>query len=236
MLTGDRKRAAEAIAREVGLHDVEAGLLPEEKLERIRHLAGHGHIVAMVGDGLNDAPALAAAHVGVAVGGANDITAEAADVVFLGRSLEALPKLFEVSRRAIHTAWLNIIIFAGIVNAVAIMAAATGKLGVLGAAVTHQMASLLVVLNSLRLLRVERQAGRLGWLSSARLKDLSHQLHHLSHDLSHRMDPKRWFDRAVAHRRELARPALLAAAALLFLSGFYALGPNETGRDRTLRP
>ncbi len=168
-------------------------------------------------------------HVGIAVGGANDITAEAADVVFLGHSLEALPKLFEVSRRAIHTAWLNIIIFAGIVNAVAILAAATGKLGVLGAAVTHQMASLLVVLNSLRLLRVERPAGRLGWLSSARLKDLSHQLHHLSHDLSHQMDPKRWFDWAVAHRRELARPALVAAAALVFLSGFYALGPNETG-------
>ena len=61
MLTGDRKRAAEAIAREVGLHDVEAGLLPEEKLERIRHAAAHGHTVAMVGDGLNDAPALAAA-------------------------------------------------------------------------------------------------------------------------------------------------------------------------------
>jgi P-type Cu+ transporter len=229
MLTGDRKRAAEAIAREVGLQHVEAGLLPEEKLERIRHMAGHGHIVAMVGDGLNDAPALAAAHVGIAVGGANDITAEAADVVFLGHSLEALPKLFEVSRRAIHTAWLNIIIFAGIVNTVAIAAAATGKLGVLGAAVTHQMASLLVVLNSLRLLRVERPAGRLGWLSSARLKDLSHQLHHLSHDLSHQMDPKRWFDRAVAHRQELARPALATAAALLFLSGFYALGPNETG-------
>jgi len=225
MLTGDRKRAAEAIAREVGLHHVEAGLLPEEKLERIRHMAGHGHTVAMVGDGLNDAPALAAAHVGVAVGGASDITAEAADVVFLGHSLEALPKLFEVSRRAIHTAWLNIIIFAGIVNAVAIAAAATGKLGPLGAAVTHQLASLLVVLNSLRLLRVERPGGRLAWLSQAGLKDVSHQLHHLSH----RLDPKQWFDRAVAHWRELARPALYAAAALLFLSGFYALGPNETG-------
>ncbi|MGA2132100.1 MAG: FtsH protease activity modulator HflK [Bryobacteraceae bacterium] len=225
MLTGDRKQAAEAIAREVGLHDVVAGLLPEEKLERIRHAAAHGHHVAMVGDGLNDAPALAAAQVGIAVGGANDITAEAAGVVFLGHSLEALPKLFEVSRRALRTAWQNIIIFAGVVNAVAITAAATGKLGPIGAAVTHQVASLLVVLNSLRLLRVERHSGRLVQISAAWRHDLAHRLHHLSHDL----DPKLWFDRAVAHRHELARPVLAVAVVLILLSGFYSLGPNETG-------
>ncbi|MGA2735818.1 MAG: FtsH protease activity modulator HflK [Bryobacteraceae bacterium] len=224
MLTGDRKRAAEAIAREVGLHDVEAGLLPEEKLERIRHAAAHGLTVAMVGDGLNDAPALAAAQVGIAVGGANDITAEAADVVFLGHSLEALPKLFEVSRRAIRTAWQNMIIFAGIVNAVAITAAATGRLGPIGAAVTHQIASLLVVLNSLRLLHVGGKAGRFGWVAP-KLHYLSHELHHLSHHV----DPKRWFDEAIARRRELARPALVGVAALILLSGFYALAPNEIG-------
>ena len=224
MLTGDRKRAAEAIAREVGLHHVEAGLLPEEKLERIRHAAAHGHTIAMVGDGLNDAPALAAANVGIAVGGANDITAEAADVVFLGHSLEALPKLFEVSRRAIRTAWQNMIIFAGIVNAVAITAAATGRLGPIGAAVTHQTASLLVVLNSLRLLHVGGKAGRFAWIAP-KLHRFSHELHHLSHHV----DPKRWFDEAIAHRRELARPVSAAFAALILLSGFYSLGPNEIG-------
>ncbi len=224
MLTGDRQRAAEAIAREVGLQHVEAGLLPEEKLERIRHAAAHGHTVAMVGDGLNDAPALAAASVGIAVGGANDITAEAADVVFLGHSLEALPKLFEVSRRAIRTAWQNMIIFAGIVNAVAITAAATGKLGPIGAAVTHQIASLLVVLNSLRLLHVGGKPSRLAWIAP-KLQYFSHELHHLSHHV----DPKHWFDEAVAHRRQMARPALGAAAALILLSGFYSLGPSEIG-------
>ena len=224
MLTGDRKRAAEAIAREVGLHHVEAGLLPEEKLERIRHAAAHGHTVAMVGDGLNDAPALAAARVGIAVGGANDITAEAADVVFLGHSLETLPKLFEVSRRAIRTAWQNIIVFAGIVNAVAITAAATGKLGPIGAAVTHQIASLLVVLNSLRLLHVGEKAGLAGRISP-KIHRLSHELHHLSH----RFDPKHWFDEAIARRRELARPVLAATTALILASGFYSLAPNEIG-------
>jgi hypothetical protein len=92
------------------------------------------------------------------------------------------------------------IIFAGIVNAVAITAAATGRLGPIGAAVTHQIASLLVVLNSLRLLHVGGQAGRFAWIAP-KLHDLSHELHHLSQQV----DPKRWFDRAVAHRRELAR-------------------------------
>jgi Cu+-exporting ATPase len=225
MLTGDRKRAAEAIAQAIGLHDVAADLLPEEKLERIRHLTAHGHNVAMVGDGLNDAPALATAQVGIAVGGANDITAEAAGVVFLGQSLEPLPKLFEVSRRAIRTVWQNIIVFACGVNAIAIAAAATGRLGPIGAAVTHQIASLLVVLNSLRLLKVERRKGRFAWISPALAHDLSHRLHHLSHYI----DPKRWFDWSIARRRELARPALIAALAVVILNGFYSLAPNETG-------
>ena len=117
MLTGDRRRAAEVIAREVGIPNVEAELLPEQKLDRVRQLACARPHVAMVGDGINDAPALAAASVGIAVAGASDITAEAADVVYLPHSLETLPKLFEVSRKAVQTAWQNIILFAGVVNA-----------------------------------------------------------------------------------------------------------------------
>ena len=116
------------------------------------------------------------------------------------------------------------IIFAGIVNAVAITAAATGRLGPIGAAVTHQIASLLVVLNSLRLLHVGGRPSRFAWIAP-KLDSFSHELHHLSHHV----DPKRWFDQAIAHRRELARPALATAAALILLSGFYALAPNEIG-------
>ena len=156
MLTGDRRRAAEAIARELGIPNVEAELLPEQKLERVRQLASQGHTVAMVGDGINDAPALAAAQVGIAVAGASDITAEAADVVYLPHSLEKLPRLFEVSQRAMTTAWQNIFLFAGAVNAIAVILAATGKLGPIAAAFTHQISSFLVMMNSLRLLRIER--------------------------------------------------------------------------------
>ncbi|MBI4875580.1 MAG: FtsH protease activity modulator HflK [Acidobacteria bacterium] len=216
MLTGDRRQAAEGIARETGIPNVEAELLPEQKADRVRQLASQGRVVAMAGDGINDAPALAAASVGVAVHGASDITAEAAGVVYMGHSLEKLPKLFEVSRRAVRTAWQNIILFAGVVNLLAVGAAAYGQIGPLGAAFTHQLASLFVMLNSLRLLRVERPRRRRQWL-------------HRAHHLAAAIDPKDWFNWVVARRRELARPALGAAVLLAALNGFYILNPNEVG-------
>ncbi|MDP2999438.1 MAG: FtsH protease activity modulator HflK [Bryobacterales bacterium] len=230
MLTGDRRRAAEAIARETGIPNVEAELLPEHKVDRIRQLISQGRVVAMVGDGINDAPALAAAHVGVAVSGASDITAEAADVVYMGRSLEKLPKLFEVSRRAVQTVWQNIILFACAVNLISIGVAATGKIGPLGAAFTHQLAALLVMLNSLRLLRVERPEHghahpRFAWLADSRLRGWLHRARHLAETI----DPKECFNWVVARRRQLARPALGAAAVLFLLNGFYVLNPDQVG-------
>jgi len=227
MLTGDRRAAAEAIARELGIPAVESELLPEQKLDRIRQLAAQGRRVAMVGDGINDAPALAAAQVGVAVAGAADVTAEAAGVVYLPRSLDRLPKLFEVARRAVRVAWQNIIVFAGVVNVLAIGAAATGRLGPIAAAATHQAASLLVMLNSLRLLRVERR-GPARWrqlVSSVRVEHWRDRLAHLAASA----DPKAGFNWLVEHRHQLARPALAAAVASVLLSGFYTLGPEETG-------
>ena len=218
MLTGDRRRAAEAIAREAEIPTVEAELLPEQKLDRIRALMAQGHKVAMAGDGVNDAPALAAAHVGIAMSGASDITAEAADVVYLGRSLEQLPELFEVSRRAVSTAWTNIIVFAGIVNVIAIGLGATGVMGPLGAAFTHQIASFLVMLNSLRLLgrpsKEPRWWQRLEW--QAKL-------------WTSRIEPAEWLRRLFAQRQRYYRPALIAACVLIVLNGFYTIGPDEVG-------
>jgi Cu+-exporting ATPase len=226
MLTGDRRRAAEAVAREIGIPLVEAQLLPEQKLDHVRGWMAQGNHVAMVGEGLNDAPALAAAHVGIAVSGASDITAEAADVVYLGHSLEKLPKLFEVSRKAVATAWQNIILFAGVVNVAAVALAATGVIGPLGAAFTHQLSSFFVMLNSLRLLRIEGTGGgRFRWLKHPSAQRAWHGLQHWTG----RFDARELFLRIVDHRRELARPVLLGALALLVLNGFYALRPGEAG-------
>jgi Cu+-exporting ATPase len=214
ILTGDRRRAAEAIAQQTGIPHVEADLLPEQKLDRIRACVQQGRKVGMVGDGINDAPALSFASVGIAVSGAADITAEAADVVYLGHSLERLPKLFEVSRQAVAVVWQNIVLFAGVVNLISVGLAWSGTIGPMGAAVTHQAASLLVMLNSLRLLRVERGA------PAAWRRFFPHI--HLRH-----LDPRHAFDRIVERRRRFYRPALYTAAALIVLSGFYVVGPQD---------
>jgi HflK protein len=226
MLTGDRRRAAEAVAREVGIPIVEAELLPEEKLDHVRRWMAQGSHVAMAGEGLNDAPALAAAHVGIAVAGASDITAEAADVVYLPHSLEKLPKLFEVSRKAVSTAWQNIILFAGLVNVAAVGLAATGIIGPLGAAFTHQLSSFFVMLNSLRLLRVERGTERRWRIPvPAGAADSWNRVRSWIDAFDARELSMRVYDR----RRELARPALLVAIALIALNGFYSLRPDEAG-------
>ncbi len=227
LLTGDRRPAALALARETGIPEVEAELLPEQKLERVQQLAREGRAVAMFGDGINDAPSLAAAAVGVAVSGASDLAAEAAGVVYLPHSLEKLPRLFEVSRRAVQTAWQNIVLFAGVANGVAVIACATGYVGPLGAALTHQLSSFLVMMNSLRLLRVERGEqtwGKRQWRRTplpalaARLRGLAFRLPRAA----------AWRNTLAAVRRH-PRRAAAAAGGLLLLNGFYIIPPEETG-------
>jgi Cu+-exporting ATPase len=211
LLTGDRLRAAEVVARDIGIPDVEAELLPEQKLDRIRQWMAQGRKVAMIGDGINDAPSLAAATVGVAVAGACDITAEAAHVVYMPHSLEQLPVLFDLSKRAMATAWQNIILFAGFVNLTAVLFCATGKIGPIGAAFTHQLSSFLVMMNSLRLLRVPRGSTR-----EFRFPALT-------------IEWRAWLQRFWALRGRYLRPALYAGLAALALNGFYSLQPGEVG-------
>ncbi|MGO8788198.1 MAG: FtsH protease activity modulator HflK [Terriglobia bacterium] len=231
ILTGDRRRAAEVIAREVGVSQVEADLLPAQKLERIQALAAAGRHPAMVGDGVNDAPALATATIGIAVSGASDITAQAADAVYLPQSLERLPEFFRVSRSAVRTAWQNIILFAAIFNIGAVVLAATAVIGPVGAAVTHQLSSFLVMMNSLRLLRSpssgESRLQRVwtGMLSRSQIRRWMSVVRATATQFEFGVILG-WF---IANWARLRKPVTIAALALYGLSGFYILGPDENG-------
>ena len=230
LLTGDRRKAADAMAREAGIQHVEAELLPEQKLDRIKQLQLQGKKVAMIGDGVNDAPALAAADVGVAIAGSGaDIAAEAADVVDLNATVEKLPRLFEVSRNTVAVIWQNIILFAGVVNAVSVYFASTGKLGPVAGAAVHQVSSIFVMLNSVRLLRVEAPKGhRSRWARLVGWTGIGSLWRRFVHALSH-LDPAAGFAWIWDRRRSLVRPALALLGLWWLSTATFTLGPAETG-------
>lgn len=230
LLTGDRRKAADAIAREVGIAHVEAELLPEQKLDRIRQLQIQGRKVAMIGDGVNDAPALAAADVGVAVAGSGaDIAAEAADAVDLNREIAKLPKLFAVSQNAVATVWQNIILFAGVINVAAVYVAGKGWMGPVLAAGVHQVSSIFVMLNSVRLLRVERPAGQVSrWKRYGRRIGFERVWQAVLYGLR-MIDPAAGFAWLVAYRRRLVKPLAGLCALWWVSSATFVLQTNEQG-------
>jgi Cd2+/Zn2+-exporting ATPase len=151
MLTGDSPVVAEAIGRHVGVDDVRAGLLPEDKVAAIRELAAGETAVAMIGDGVNDAPALAQATVGIAMGGAGSAQAmETADVVLMGDDLRLLPFIMRLSHRTRQVIHANIT-FALAVKAAVFVLAAAGLATLWMAIVADVGASLAVILNGMRL-------------------------------------------------------------------------------------
>ena len=157
LLTGDNERTANAIAREAGISRVVAGVLPEGKVAELKRLQSEGQVVAMVGDGINDAPALAQADVGMAVGTGTDIAAEAADVVLMRGDLGSVVQAVRLSRRTMRTMKQNLF-WAFIYNVIGIPIAAGALYPVLGLLLSPILASLAmafssvsVVANSLRL-------------------------------------------------------------------------------------
>jgi len=151
LLTGDARAVAQRIARELGIAEFAAELLPEDKQARVRQWVSQGRTVAMVGDGINDAPALIEAQVGVAMGSGTDVARESADVVLLGNDLEKFAETLRIARRTRRIIWAN---FAGTigVDAVGIGLAAFGLLNPLLAAFIHVASELAFILNSARLL------------------------------------------------------------------------------------
>lgn len=151
ILTGDHERAAQRVAQAVGADSVLAGLLPEQKVLELRRIMDAGHSLAMVGDGVNDAPALATAHVGIAMGGAGtDVALEVADVVLMRDDLKALPFAIWISRRAKRRIRQNMVFAIGVIGSLVLCSFLRLPLwaGVIG----HEGSTLLVVLNGLRLL------------------------------------------------------------------------------------
>ncbi len=242
MLTGDAEGTARTIGRRAGIDQVQAELLPEDKVRRLGELSRGDRNVLMVGDGINDAPSLAAASVGVAIGhGAADLSAEAAQVVLLPDRLDYLAPLLRYSRRVVARIRSSILIFAFGINFVAVGFAAFGWLPPAAAAIVHQAASLLVILNCVRLLyegravaaREDRGFGRFrvlagpveglvaGWRAfSAGRRAAVHRLEHALQDSPARI-------RSAAPRLLGAAP--FALAAVWAASGLRMIDPQEVG-------
>jgi Cu+-exporting ATPase len=212
ILTGDRRGAAVAMTRDLAeIDEVVSELLPADKAQWIEREVARGRRVAMIGDGVNDAPALAAATVGLALGGAgSDLAAEAGDIILMGAPLAHLPGLLRLSRQMVRVIQQGIFAFAFGVNGLGVVLCAWGLLNPVGGALFHEFASLAVMLNSLRLLWFER------WDTTS-LGRQTASLAHAAEWLADRLSPTRIIH-ALVVRRHTALRLVLAVAAVWYLT------------------
>jgi len=156
MLTGDQPQAAQAVAARVGIDEVHAGLLPEQKLELIRRMRAEGWHVAMIGDGINDAPALAAASTAIAMGAAgSDVAIETADIALMTGDLGKIPEAIAISRATLANMRQNLVI--ALATVAGLMAGVfSGNVHMAEGMLIHQLSVLVVILNAMRLLRTPR--------------------------------------------------------------------------------
>ena len=157
LLTGDNQNAANVIGRQLGIKEIHANCLPEDKLKQIGAYQQQGQEVCMIGDGINDAPALKKANVGIAMGGVgSDIAVDAADIALVDDEIKELPHLLALSKKMMRTIKLNLTFSMGL-NFLAISLAVTGILGPVVGALVHNAGSVVVIINSALLLRWKQQ-------------------------------------------------------------------------------
>jgi Cd2+/Zn2+-exporting ATPase len=153
MLTGDNERTARAVAAQVGIDEFRAELLPEDKQAAIESFRADGHVVAMVGDGINDAPSLAVADVGIAMGAAGTDTAiETADMALMADDLERIPDAIHLSKATRRNIYQNVGV-AVVTVALLLAGVLTNAVHLAGGMLVHEGSVLLVILNGMRLLR-----------------------------------------------------------------------------------
>ncbi len=223
LLTGDREPVARRVARQVHLKTVLPELMPADKAAWIREQQEAGRKVAMVGDGINDAPALAQADAGIALGGiGSDLAAEAGDLIILGDPLRNLPALVELSRATVAVIRQNIIGFAFGLNAVAVILASLGILSPVAAAILHQVGSLLVLLNAMRLLVFG------GWADLPPVRQVRAVGQQIGR-LDEAVDLEDVWRRLVRHRQAILYWSLGLMAIVYACSGITAIGPGEAG-------
>jgi len=234
LLTGDRRAAASSVAAALGIAQVHAELLPQEKCDLIARLRKPPGRVAMVGDGINDAPALARADVGIAIGGTGtDVAAEAGDIVMMGAPLQPLPLLIRLSRETVRIIRQNILIFAFGFNGFGVVLTAwlwplvmtddwRYNLGPLAGVIYHQLGSLAVLLNSMRLLWFERR------LENASMVQVRDTFQRLDKWMEKHLDVDEALHWLSHQRRRVAIGAFYLLALVWALSGLTPIGPDET--------